>query len=68
MFMDMTIHDFDMARYLMNSEDVEVFVQGAVLVDPVFAKYEDVDTAFISCFLSKSWNASLVYCVHPVWW
>ena len=44
-FMDMAIHDFDMARYLMGSEVTEVYTRAAVLVDPVFAKYGDWDTA-----------------------
>src|SRR5271155_3364681 len=44
-FMDMAIHDFDMARYLMASEVTEVYARAAVLVDPVFAKYGDWDTA-----------------------
>jgi myo-inositol 2-dehydrogenase/D-chiro-inositol 1-dehydrogenase len=48
MFMDMSIHDFDMARFLTGSEIVEVYVQGATLIDPVFDKYQDVDTAIIS--------------------
>src|SRR4029450_4161068 len=37
-FLDMTIHDFDMARYLMDSEVVEVFATGAVLVDPAIGE------------------------------
>jgi myo-inositol 2-dehydrogenase/D-chiro-inositol 1-dehydrogenase len=45
LFIDMTIHDFDMARYLSGSDVVEVYVQGAVLVDPVFSEFGDVDTA-----------------------
>ena len=45
LFMDMAIHDFDMARFLCGSEVVEVYSRGSVLVDPVFAKYGDVDTA-----------------------
>ncbi len=48
MFMDMTIHDFDMARFLSGSEAVEVFAYGSVLVDPAFAQYDDVDTAIIT--------------------
>ncbi|WP_199616165.1 inositol 2-dehydrogenase [Paenibacillus alkalitolerans] len=48
LFMDMAIHDFDMARFLSGSEVVEVYAQGGVLVDPVFAEYEDVDTAIIT--------------------
>jgi myo-inositol 2-dehydrogenase/D-chiro-inositol 1-dehydrogenase len=47
-FMDMMIHDFDMARFLSGSEVVEVYTQGSVLIDPVFAKYDDVDTAIVS--------------------
>ncbi|MCG7380980.1 inositol 2-dehydrogenase [Paenibacillus sp. ACRSA] len=47
-FMDMMIHDFDMARYLSGSEVEEVYAQGNVLVDPVFAEYEDVDTAIVT--------------------
>ncbi|CAH0118254.1 Myo-inositol 2-dehydrogenase [Paenibacillus sp. CECT 9249] len=48
LFMDMAIHDFDMARYLAGSEVEEVYAQGNVLVDPVFAKYGDIDTAVIT--------------------
>jgi myo-inositol 2-dehydrogenase/D-chiro-inositol 1-dehydrogenase len=48
LFMDMAIHDFDMARFLSGSEVEEVYVQGGVLVDPVFAEYDDVDTAIIT--------------------
>lgn len=45
--MDMAIHDFDMARFLSGSEVDEVYVQGAVLVDPVIGELGDVDTAVI---------------------
>jgi myo-inositol 2-dehydrogenase/D-chiro-inositol 1-dehydrogenase len=48
MFLDMTIHDFDMARYVAGSEVVEVFATGAVRVDPAFADAGDVDTAVIT--------------------
>ncbi|MCZ8511078.1 inositol 2-dehydrogenase [Paenibacillus filicis] len=48
MFMDMMIHDFDMARYLCGSEVEEVYTQGAVLINPVFAQYGDVDTAVVT--------------------
>ena len=47
-FLDMTIHDFDMARYLAGSEVVEVYAQGAVLVDPAIGKAGDVDTAVVT--------------------
>lgn len=48
MFLDMTIHDFDMARYLSGSEVKEVFAAGAVLVDPEIGKAGDIDTAVIT--------------------
>jgi myo-inositol 2-dehydrogenase/D-chiro-inositol 1-dehydrogenase len=47
-FLDMTIHDFDMARYLINDEVEEIFVAGAVLVDPAIGAAGDVDTAMIT--------------------
>ena len=47
-FLDMTIHDFDMARYLLKDEVVEVFAAGEVLVDPEIGKAGDVDTCVIT--------------------
>jgi len=47
-FLDMTIHDFDMARYVAGSEVVEVFARGAVNVDSGFADAGDVDTALVT--------------------
>ncbi|PKO01347.1 MAG: inositol 2-dehydrogenase [Chloroflexi bacterium HGW-Chloroflexi-4] len=48
MFLDMTIHDFDMARYLSGSEVVEVYAAGAVMVDPGIGEAGDIDTAVIT--------------------
>ena len=48
LFMDMTIHDFDMARFLSGDEIVEVHARGASLVDPEIGKAGDIDTAVIS--------------------
>ncbi|WP_091585539.1 inositol 2-dehydrogenase [Alteribacillus bidgolensis] len=48
MFMDMTIHDFDMIRYLSGSEVKEVSVKSANLVDDRFERNNDVDTAIIT--------------------
>lgn len=47
-FLDMTIHDFDMARFLVDSEIEEVFVAAASLVDPAIGAAGDVDTAIIT--------------------
>ena len=48
MFLDMTIHDFDMVRFLAGCDAEEVYVQAANLVDPEIGKAGDVDTAIIT--------------------
>lgn len=48
MFLDMTIHDFDMVRYLAGCDAEEIYVQSAVLVDPAIGEAGDVDTAVIT--------------------
>lgn len=48
MFLDMTIHDFDMACFLTGSDVEEIYVQSAVLVDPAIGQQGDVDTAIIT--------------------
>lgn len=48
LFMDMTIHDFDMVRFLTGSEVVEVYANAAVLIDPVIGEAGDIDTALIN--------------------
>jgi myo-inositol 2-dehydrogenase/D-chiro-inositol 1-dehydrogenase len=47
-FLDMTIHDFDMARYLIGSEVDEIYAAGGVMVDPEIGKAGDIDTAVIT--------------------
>lgn len=44
----MTIHDFDMARFLLDSEVEEVFASAAVLIDPAIGEAGDVDTALVA--------------------
>ena len=48
MFLDMTIHDFDMVRFLAGCDAEEIYVQSAVLVDPAIGEAGDVDTAVIT--------------------
>lgn len=48
MFLDMTIHDFDMVRFLAGCDAEEVYVQSANLVDPAIGEAGDVDTAVIT--------------------
>ncbi|RQW64697.1 inositol 2-dehydrogenase [Vibrio viridaestus] len=47
MFRDMTIHDFDMARFIMGEDPVSIYAQGSNLVDPAIGQAGDIDTAFI---------------------
>lgn len=47
LFLDMTIHDFDMARYMACSEVAEVYAKGHNLVDPAIGKAGDIDTAMV---------------------
>ena len=46
-FLDMTIHDFDMARFLIRSEVEELYAAGGVRVDPEIGRLGDLDTAVI---------------------
>ena len=46
-FMDMTIHDFDMARYLIGKEVVEIYTGGGVRIDPEIGKAGDLDTVLL---------------------
>ncbi len=48
LFLDMTIHDFDMARYVVGSEVVEVYARGAVRLVPALAELGDIDTAVVT--------------------
>jgi myo-inositol 2-dehydrogenase/D-chiro-inositol 1-dehydrogenase len=48
LFLDMTIHDFDMACHLSGSEVVEVYAIGSVMVDPIIGKAGDIDTAIVT--------------------
>jgi myo-inositol 2-dehydrogenase/D-chiro-inositol 1-dehydrogenase len=45
LFRDFTIHDFDMARWLLDEDPAELFAWAACLVDPAIAAAGDVDTA-----------------------
>jgi myo-inositol 2-dehydrogenase / D-chiro-inositol 1-dehydrogenase len=47
LFRDMTIHDFDMARWLLGEDPVTVFAAASVLVDPAIGKLGDVDSASV---------------------
>lgn len=48
LFLDMMIHDFDMARFLLDDEIEEVSATGAVRVDPAIGEASDIDTAVVT--------------------
>ncbi len=48
MFLDMTIHDFDMARYMISSKVVSIFAVGRNLIDPNIGIAGDIDTALVT--------------------
>ncbi len=45
LFLDMAIHDFDMARWMLGEEPVEIYAAGSCLVDPAIGAAGDIDTA-----------------------
>lgn len=47
-WMDCSIHDMDMARFLIGSEVEEVYVLGAVNINPEIKQYGDVDTSIVT--------------------
>src|SRR5690606_9315465 len=69
LFRDMMIHDFDMARFLLGEDAVEVFAVGSALVDKAIGKAGDVDTAAVVlktasgkiCQISNSRRATYGY-------
>ena len=69
MFRDMTIHDFDMARWLLGEEPVEVFAWGEALIDRKIAAAGDIDSAMLilrtasdrMCHINNSRRAAYGY-------
>jgi len=69
LFRDMMIHDFDMARFLLGEDAVEVYAMGSALVDPAIGAAGDVDTAAVVlktasgkiCQISNSRRATYGY-------
>jgi myo-inositol 2-dehydrogenase/D-chiro-inositol 1-dehydrogenase len=52
-FLDFLIHDFDTVRFLSDSEIIEVFATGAVLIDPEIGAAGDIDTAMVTARLAN---------------
>jgi myo-inositol 2-dehydrogenase/D-chiro-inositol 1-dehydrogenase len=53
LFFDMTIHDFDMARFLSGSEVDEIFTMADVMINPAIREAGDVDTAVVMLHFSN---------------
>src|SRR5690606_16415990 len=51
LFLDMTVHDLDMVRFLTGREVLGVYARASVLVDPMFAEEGDWDTAVVTLSL-----------------
>ncbi|MEW5960890.1 MAG: Gfo/Idh/MocA family oxidoreductase [Chloroflexota bacterium] len=47
-FLDLGVHDFDLARWLMGSEVRQIYATGAALVYPKLAEFGDLDNAVVS--------------------
>ncbi|BBM88990.1 inositol 2-dehydrogenase [Spirochaetota bacterium] len=62
LFYDMTIHDFDMLRYLTHTEALEVYSRGAALVNDITPRYNDCDSAIISIKLASGALAYIENC------
>ncbi len=67
MFLDMTIHDFDMVRYISGKQVKEVFAKGAVLVDPEIGEAGDIDTAIITLTFEDNTMAVIDNCRKAVY-
>lgn len=61
-FLDMTIHDFDMVRYLSDSEIDEIYAIGGVYVDQAIGDAGDIDTAIITMKLTNGAMAVIDNC------
>ncbi|MEX0859787.1 MAG: Gfo/Idh/MocA family oxidoreductase, partial [Cucumibacter sp.] len=68
-FRDMTIHDFDMARFLLGAEPASVAASASVLIDEAIGQAGDYDTAIVmlatgdgrQCVISNSRRATYGY-------
>ncbi|MCO6543339.1 MAG: inositol 2-dehydrogenase [Lactobacillus sp.] len=58
-FMDMTIHDFDMARFITGQEVDSVYVAGGVMVDPKIGEAGDIDTALTTLVFKNGMLGSI---------
>lgn len=60
LFRDMTIHDFDMVRFIMDEEPISVFATASNLVDPAIGKAGDIDTATVILGFASGAQATII--------
>ena len=66
-FLDMTIHDFDMARFLIGNEVEEVFAQASAISDPDIAAVGDADNAVVMLRFANSVIGTISNSRHAVY-
>ena len=66
-FRDMVIHDFDMARWLLGEEPVEVAATGSRLVDPGLAASDDFDTVMVQMRTASGRQCHINCCREAVY-
>jgi len=66
-FLDMSIHDFDMARFMARSEVASVYAVGAVNLDPKIGEAGDIDTAVITLTFENGVIATIDNCRQAVY-
>lgn len=62
LFLDMTIHDFDMARHLIGSEVMEVFAKGSSRNYPEIGRIGDIDTGYVWLTFENGVTAMIENC------
>ncbi len=64
MFRDFAVHDFDAIRFVTGQEVVRVYANAAVRAFPIYARYDDADTAAAALTLSDGTLAVMTYARH----
>ncbi|HYZ64159.1 MAG TPA: inositol 2-dehydrogenase [Acetobacteraceae bacterium] len=66
-FRDMVIHDFDMARWLLGEEPIEVSATASRLVDPTIAEFDDFDTVMVQLRTASGRQSHINCCREAVY-
>lgn len=67
-FRDMAIHDFDMARFLLGEEPIEVYAKATRLVDPaLMTEFDDFDTLMVTMQTASGKQCHINCCREAVY-